>query len=295
MIGDGSSDGRCRNRPVLTDVTNRHGKRRFVSISSSPGLDRGNGFRDNVEGKVPDSEFVQKVCLGVENLIRGKCKRDCVEDGNAKGLPLAKPMGLCSSLKSGSGRDSLNGDKVSGIFGVHGEIKDLTTVSDGCMHFVRSDGSRDSYTSGFIGSEQCDKSGSSSPSVIVGLGSQGGKEHVKADGSTLENNFVDAHVCGDDPESMNGGDLTSTKSNLAGSSSSKFSESEMCAGSANADGSDPNQGIDMLNDCSCSFCLKAAYIWSDLHYQDVKGRIAAIQSSFFERTERELQDGSGDD
>ncbi|XP_042513459.1 uncharacterized protein LOC122088311 [Macadamia integrifolia] len=287
MIVDDPSDGRRGNRPVLAEVTNRPGKRQVLSISGSPDLGRGNEFRNNVEGKVPDSGFVKKVCMGVENIVGGKCKRDCVEDGNSKGLPLAKPMGLCSSLKSGTGRDSLNGDKLSSISGVHGEIKDLPTVVDGAMHFVRNDGSRDSCISGVKGSEQCEKSGSP-PSVIVGGGSQGDKEdkeHVKADvgrdatGSILEKNVVDAHVCGDVSELMDCGNLTSTKSNLTGSSSSKFSEPEICASSGNADDSNANHGVDMLKDCSCSFCLKAAYIWSDLHFQDVKGRIAALKKS----------------
>lgn len=38
-------------------------------------------------------------------------------------------------------------------------------------------------------------------------------------------------------------------------------------------------GLDLLKSCSCSFCTKAAYIWSDLHYQDVKGRISILGKS----------------
>ncbi|CAA7027157.1 unnamed protein product [Microthlaspi erraticum] len=38
-------------------------------------------------------------------------------------------------------------------------------------------------------------------------------------------------------------------------------------------------GDDLLKSCSCSFCLKAAYIWSDLHYQDIKGRLSALKKS----------------
>ncbi|VVB13913.1 unnamed protein product [Arabis nemorensis] len=40
-----------------------------------------------------------------------------------------------------------------------------------------------------------------------------------------------------------------------------------------------NVGDDLLKSCSCSFCLKAAYIWSDLHYQDIKGRLSALKKS----------------
>ncbi|GAB2213974.1 hypothetical protein Droror1_Dr00018303 [Drosera rotundifolia] len=38
-------------------------------------------------------------------------------------------------------------------------------------------------------------------------------------------------------------------------------------------------GCDSIKGCSCSFCAKAAYIWSDLYYQDVKGRITASMKS----------------
>ncbi|KAI3776588.1 hypothetical protein L1987_46374 [Smallanthus sonchifolius] len=46
--------------------------------------------------------------------------------------------------------------------------------------------------------------------------------------------------------------------------------------------------MDMIKACPCSFCVKdyvvllhnsAACLWSDLHYQDIKGRIAAIKKS----------------
>lgn len=34
-----------------------------------------------------------------------------------------------------------------------------------------------------------------------------------------------------------------------------------------------------IKSCTCSFCCKAAYIWSDLHYQDAKGRLSSIKKS----------------
>ncbi|KAI3762587.1 hypothetical protein L1987_53021 [Smallanthus sonchifolius] len=37
--------------------------------------------------------------------------------------------------------------------------------------------------------------------------------------------------------------------------------------------------MDMIKACPCSFCVKAACLWSDLHYQDIKGRIPAIKKS----------------
>ncbi|KAF3512025.1 hypothetical protein F2Q69_00000396 [Brassica cretica] len=52
---------------------------------------------------------------------------------------------------------------------------------------------------------------------------------------------------------------------------------------------------DLIKSCSCSFCLKAAYIWSDLHYQDIKGRLSALKksqkvaSSLIQRNDKEKQ------
>ncbi|XP_075510364.1 uncharacterized protein LOC142546498 isoform X2 [Primulina tabacum] len=38
-------------------------------------------------------------------------------------------------------------------------------------------------------------------------------------------------------------------------------------------------GVDAIKTCSCSFCTKAAYIWLDLNYQDIKGRVSATRKS----------------
>ncbi|GMI68665.1 hypothetical protein like AT5G65120 [Hibiscus trionum] len=62
------------------------------------------------------------------------------------------------------------------------------------------------------------------------------------------------------------------------SQSSMPFELERCVGLKN-DGCTNSDGDGMLKACSCSFCLKAAYIWSDLHYQDLKGRIAVSKKS----------------
>ncbi|KAL0431979.1 UNVERIFIED_CONTAM: hypothetical protein Sradi_0823900 [Sesamum radiatum] len=38
-------------------------------------------------------------------------------------------------------------------------------------------------------------------------------------------------------------------------------------------------GTNSLRACSCSFCTKAAYIWLDLNYQDIKARVSAMKKS----------------
>ncbi|KAL3829910.1 hypothetical protein ACJIZ3_018712 [Penstemon smallii] len=43
-------------------------------------------------------------------------------------------------------------------------------------------------------------------------------------------------------------------------------------------------GIDSIRSCSCCFCTKAAYIWLDLNYQDIKARLSAMKKSQKEAT-----------
>ncbi|KAL8167421.1 hypothetical protein V2J09_008920 [Rumex salicifolius] len=43
--------------------------------------------------------------------------------------------------------------------------------------------------------------------------------------------------------------------------------------------SDATAAVESLKSCSCSFCTKAAHIWSELHYMDAKGRISALAKS----------------
>ncbi|KAG8072424.1 hypothetical protein GUJ93_ZPchr0006g43959 [Zizania palustris] len=47
----------------------------------------------------------------------------------------------------------------------------------------------------------------------------------------------------------------------------------------------PSLGIGVLEEadttkaCPCSFCRKAAFMWTDLHYQDARGRLSALRKS----------------
>lgn len=68
-------------------------------------------------------------------------------------------------------------------------------------------------------------------------------------------------------------------------SSSMFPGLERCSALKNQDGENLDAraggevGVEFLKNCTCSFCTKAGYIWSDLHYQDVKGRLTALRKS----------------
>ncbi|RZC49297.1 hypothetical protein C5167_017716 [Papaver somniferum] len=108
------------------------------------------------------------------------------------------------------------------------------------------------------------------------------KTFVDLDPDTEELTISDV---GNDDKGMDDDDVTSNKtSSTVGlepsqSSNSKFYEPERCTGFNGSGSSNCATGLEMLKTCSCSFCLKAAHIWSDLHYQDTKGRISALKKS----------------
>ncbi|KAH1073596.1 hypothetical protein J1N35_025924 [Gossypium stocksii] len=89
--------------------------------------------------------------------------------------------------------------------------------------------------------------------------------------------------------SSEGGCIEWSRLPKSSSQNSRSFELERCLGLKNAG---VNLNADsILKACPCSFCLKAAYIWSDLHYQDIKGRIAVLKKS--QREARILVQKSG--
>ncbi|KAH9617329.1 hypothetical protein KSS87_018919 [Heliosperma pusillum] len=87
-----------------------------------------------------------------------------------------------------------------------------------------------------------------------------------------------ARVLSDTGKSVGGDCLTSSRSDsfetLTFTTESKETRSFGLERCLNKDG-----GKDLLKNCSCSFCTKAAYIWSDLQCLDVKGRISTLAKS----------------
>ncbi|OIW17876.1 hypothetical protein TanjilG_14122 [Lupinus angustifolius] len=91
----------------------------------------------------------------------------------------------------------------------------------------------------------------------------------------VENNGREFRVADDLPIAVE-----SSMATISASHDSKFVGLERCAvlkGIANANSALGSE--DLIKNCTCSFCSKAAYIWSDLYYQDVKGRITALRKS----------------
>ncbi|XP_054822242.1 uncharacterized protein LOC129320705 isoform X2 [Prosopis cineraria] len=68
-------------------------------------------------------------------------------------------------------------------------------------------------------------------------------------------------------------------SKISGSLDSKFPGLERCVGLKGGGSEKSTEDEDPLKACSCFFCSTAAYMWSDLHYQDIKGRLSALKKS----------------
>ncbi|XP_031283091.1 uncharacterized protein LOC116141744 [Pistacia vera] len=190
-----------------------------------------------------NSGFAKKVCLQVENLVKemSKNKKSGVDNSE-------KGVSLCENVVSivSNEPDKIDKSCDLGVTIAHNGVELGEASRDCCVSSVLM--------------PTCSKKG-----CEEGVGAQVGRV----------SNDKDVGV----------GRLASSKcgsiewSRLPKSQGLKSFELERCAGLKDDGCVNLNVGADMLKDCSCSFCLKAAYIWSDLHYQDIKGRIAALKKS----------------
>lgn len=263
MSGDSFTDGLKKTRPVLGDMTNLPNKRGFSSIS-------GDGFAKNKENESVNSAFAKKVCLQVENLVKemsGKGKSEV--DGSEKIASLLKNKQCCGALPS-SGRENVV-SVVSKAKDKSNEMPDLgVTVAHNFME--HGDALRDNCLSG-VSIPMCSKKDIDGEKV--------GSDTTGDDVGDEE--LVAKQVCND--KDVGAGRLFSSKlgsiewSRLPKSQGSRSFELERCSVLKDDACANLSAGSDLLKDCSCSFCLKAAYIWADLHYQDIKGRIAVVKKS----------------
>ncbi|XP_058185091.1 uncharacterized protein LOC131302448 [Rhododendron vialii] len=292
MSEGNSTDGFPKTRTVLGDVTNRLGKRGLLQISGNSGSKSGEGRGKRVDDKEGDSQFTQKVIKGVENIVKEKCGIKFVVNNVEKGKRVCVSPRPCSEI------NSLRGNVISGISKVSSELKESSSFSDS-LHLGRTDSvvenvvqvadaSRGSCVSSILlpmasepcafAEEICEKhEGSVTPEVVEGsvtpevvqIDQRGDKlvahcKDIGADNFELEK-CVGQNVIGSSrlPESLGPGSY----------------KLERCIGLKGNGSSNSSAGVDLIKECSCSFCVKAGYILSDLHYQDIKGRIAALKKS----------------
>ncbi|KAF8019073.1 hypothetical protein BT93_H3826 [Corymbia citriodora subsp. variegata] len=296
MGGDNSSEG---GRPALGDVTNRPAKRRFSLVSDDLTGAKSQDRRGKCGiGGGGDAAFAEQVCLGVENLGKEKCTTRCEADGVEKSaVPLFKDEKARSSSPghdkfSGAGgtlfsavvpnllsrsRETLNASHSSPkVLGIEMNARSVMEVGDA---------SRDSCTS-IVSSMSSLAGGKSSDGLKVRDEHADVVKEVDVDptrGSTAQGPVT--QVLSNCDEGLRIGKLASNTSGsiewsrLPNSQGLKHFELIRCQSSEGNGPDNLSAEEDPLKSCSCSFCLKAAHMWSDLHYQDIKGRIAAVSKS----------------
>lgn len=279
MSEEKSCDGEFKKRNALVDVTNLVGKRGLSEISgvdvtnlvAKRGLSEiSGGVGGDVENK-KKGKSVKQVCLDFENLG----KNNSLAEGNFN-KERGKEVLDCSRI-----HPEINAPRNQIISGVSILLKNSFQHARADNQSV-ADVLRDSCVSSIAKS--------TSPSVLDSVdvgGNQAKDEGVGSQGeqSTTVCEQFDTDVGENDEDELGDDNLDSSKSEsidclrFPESQESRSSVVERCAGFKGDGLSDSPVGIDLIEACSCSFCTKAAYIWSDLHYQDIKGRLAALKKS----------------
>ncbi|XP_019177563.1 PREDICTED: uncharacterized protein LOC109172762 [Ipomoea nil] len=246
MREDSISDGSHKPRSVFRDVTNQLGKRSSSLISGKKPGDR---ERENLGTKrvlESDGNSGKRACLS---------PRESVENN-----PLTRNA-IVDSLKNPVGSKTLDVSYLD----KHNAI--TRSVSEGL---------RKGYVAGISGATGV--SGSEGQDV-------GKTFEASGDRASSESTESDTNGCQNEGEEHGAENLVISQSGSI--DYSRFLESqesqvepEKCTELKAIDGcSEPVIGIDSTKTCPCSFCTKAAYMWLDLHYQDAKGRIAALKKS----------------
>lgn len=277
------------NRPVLGNITNQIGKKRgFSLISRSPPSKSKSGNSQNVDDTESDSSFWKQVSLvmekfekerssssvkcpkivnevGLSPLKGGKTYRllNSSADTSRKGLPNVVAHEATKELSS-SALDSIDLDAVN--------VVDTVKLKESCVLEVNVGES----------SKCCGRD-------CVEVGKECQCEEIRDISDSAEydctQEVLGTQILSDDGRNSGVECLTSSKaesivsSRLIESQEMKGFGLERCTTLKGDGGCNLAAGMDLLKHCSCSFCTKAAYIWSDLHYQDVKGRISVIAKS----------------
>lgn len=241
-------EGCSKTRPVLEDVSNLLGMKVSCSVSKKFDKNSGGGTCENVNQKE-----------------RGKVGRKDVLLNDKENIKKSRPCIEINSLKE---------NVILSISKIHGESKDPNSVDYGV-------GNADiQHSAQAFEVPSCEANVSRATSVTD---ADYASTEIACDSDETRLSFGsfradDVHPSQND-ENDNGADnlIMSQTGSVDGA---RFPESQesMCAGLKTHENSNLSD-TDFIKSCSCSFCRKAAYIWLDLHYQDMKGRITAIRKS----------------
>ncbi|XP_023544544.1 uncharacterized protein LOC111804093 [Cucurbita pepo subsp. pepo] len=271
MREDNIDDVFGHNRSALGNLTNRPLKRKLSSILSDSGIKTRDGCGKPVDGKDEESRCPKHVRLQAAEYVKENCERSCGENCNSMGLSRFST----EQLESACSPASSEGDTV--LFEIAKETVQCNLPNDEA-HPEQEDEHRitDSETLGL----PC------LPTSVVPTCPEDDKEDCP--GFMINNADNEAavdHVSRHGEKDIGIGKIGSSNldstqwSRLPISEGSKSLALERCSGFKTDNCANLGMYDDLLKTCSCSFCLKASYIWSDLHYQDIKGRISALKKS----------------
>ncbi|XP_021678425.2 uncharacterized protein LOC110663445 isoform X2 [Hevea brasiliensis] len=284
MSGDNFTEGVSKKRVVLGDLTNCPIEREFSSVSNDVRLKSGDGYGKRLVTEDEDSRCAKQVCLGVENLVKEKCKTKFgIDNSSEKGLFLMEDKQPSDSSPTDSDIDTSQENTVSIISHRPNENKETSLLLDGGVNVLKSVTLTQSVGEGGDASRDSSASTGSMPT-----NSSSCKKDSDDEGrltSDVKQSNPEGHVGTGVDKDLGVGILASSKygpvewSRLPKSQGSKSYELDRCTALKGNGCANLSAGADLMKACSCSFCLKAAYIWSDLHYQDIKGRTAALKKS----------------
>ncbi|XP_047335111.1 uncharacterized protein LOC124938672 [Impatiens glandulifera] len=229
-----------RKRPALSDISNRPVKKGLLIIKGQPRRK----YKDGEAHQVNDKD---KLSQGIGNVGKERCgSKRSINDNSV----ISKKA--CISEPNYTEINSLKGNFVSGMLKITSAVQQTGTVPSSSIHSLQDNARFGRVTSDVVPSN----------SIL-------GKETV------VQKDFNE--VCAD-------GLVLSQEGSSVGlpilhtSQGSNSCALERCT-QIKEKCTTQQSDIDMIKDCSCPLCVKAAYIWSDLLYQDFKGRISAIEKS----------------
>ncbi|KAG2327134.1 hypothetical protein Bca52824_009862 [Brassica carinata] len=255
MTGDSCSLVSKETRLPLCDMTNVPSKRGISSILGDFLLKSGDDAGKTVAREGSGVKFSKRLCLVVDDLVKESTRTSDANDGSS------------SEDKISFGDSPVVVDADSENFDVK-ESQGETNAEDTAVELSQREcDDKDSNVADF--SSQTDPVTGEDLSMTV-FGS-----------SNCESNGRLAMVA-----SEGTGLLPSSESS---ETIKPFNMSSRCSAVDTHD----MDADDELKSCSCSFCLKAAYIWSDLHYQDIKGRLSVLKKSQKEASSLIRRNGKG--
>ncbi|KAK4366766.1 hypothetical protein RND71_014646 [Anisodus tanguticus] len=258
---------RCKNRPVLGNITNQIGnKRPFSSLlgnSSLKCVDRGS---ENVGSKfvlVDDGNNAKRACVAPR-----PCNKICSSKVDVlSGIPNIPNQNQEPNLSRVDSSTAIS----QGITGDNNENRSAcgSAIEKRSFEVIND---MDGLVTGvpapaLSGTENHD----AAPSCEINEGSEGTESDTDIFPNVPDEQGLDNLV------------MSQTGSvdfaRLPESQESRVKH-DTCTGRQTCENtSDLSASIESIKSCSCTFCTKAAYMWLDLHYQDTKGRISAIKKS----------------